>query len=471
MESRTVEQVLAKAAEFEENDKFEQAYECYKDAYSSNKSDEEVLSKLAICAQSLSYKEEAVNYWHQLLSLNPENHLPYTQLMDLYFHDHKYEYYLTRAKLKTLEGRLDQAIVDYKKAMSNTTEEENIKTARYLLAQTYEITDKPMQAIDEYLRILDYDHNENVYASLAGIYYNTDKSAAIGILNQAIAQYPKNPIFKELISKIYMELGEYEKSMEFVVNDFSKAKLLLLQEKNDEAFELLSSMPDKEKNTPRHLALMAEYYYNKDNDLKAIEYITKYQSIDAQSPLSYQMKALVYEKQDNDYEAHLNWGHYYMKKSSPDIALNEFLSAHMSKPDKVEAIKELINLYTALEDKAASIEFCEKLVQIEKDDIAILKRLVNFYDEHGYQEKVIEYLTCLNDINPKDYETLLKLAKYNESIRKMGDAIEYYQSYLKFAPTSEEREKVENKIKMLTSGETVEEEGFLDKILGFFSKK
>ena len=170
MNSRTVAQVLAKAAEFEENDKHEQAYECYKEAYKANQNDMDVLSQLAISAQQLGKTQEAVEYWNIMLMHTPENPLPYHQLMDIYFHSNKYDYYMTRAKLKTLEGRLDQSVADYKKALSNTTEEKEIITARYLLAQTYEIIEKPMQAIDEYLRILDYEHNENAYSSLAKIY-------------------------------------------------------------------------------------------------------------------------------------------------------------------------------------------------------------------------------------------------------------------------------------------------------------
>lgn len=471
MKSRTVSEVLAKAAEYEENEKYEQAYECYKDAYEYNKSDEEVLSKLAITAQMLHYKEDAIKYWNILISLNPANQLPYNQLLDLYFADNKYDYYLTRAKLKTLENRLEQATVDYKKALSNTTDEESIITARYLLAQTYEILDKPMQAIDEYLRILDYDHNENVYSALAKIYYNTDKSAAVGVLRQALEKYPQNTIFKELLSKIYMELGDYEKAYEFAAEDFTKAKILLLQEKNDEALEILKKLSDKEKNTPKFIALMAEYYYNKNDDEKTLECINKYETLDAESPLASQMRALVYEKQNNDFEAHYNWGKYYLKKSSFDLALNEFLSAHNCNKNDVNTIKELISLYISLDDNVASIEFSEKLVALEKDDVPTLKKLVKFYEEQGYQEKMIQYLLLLSEINPRDYDALLSLAKFYESNRQMTEAIEYYQNYLKYAPTSDMREKIDNKVKLLTTGEGVEEEGFLDKLLGFFSKK
>ena len=471
MKSRTIAEVLAKAEEFEEQEKYEQAYECYKYAYESDKSNEDVLSKLAICAQTLEYKEDAIKYCNIMLSLNPQNHLPYTQLMDLYFSDNKYEYYMTRAKLKTLEGRLEQATSDYKKALSNTSEDELQIKARYLLAQTYEILDKSMQAIDEYLRILDYKHDENVYAALAKIYYNTDKTAAISVLNQGLTQYPDNQMFKELLSKIYMELGEYSKALDYSTSPLNTAKLLLLQDNNQAALNILEGLSAQDKKSPRYLALMAEYYYNTDNNALSLEYVDKYESVEPQSLLVPQMKALIYEKEDNSELEHFYWGKFYLKKGSLDLALNEFLNAYAANKANTDIIKELINLYVVLGDRVASIEFSEKLVEIEKDDVPTLKKLVKFYDEEGYPDKMVHYLLQLSEINSKDYDTILRLARYYESNRQMGEAIEFYEKYLKFAPSSELRDEVDAKLKLLTSADGIEEEGFLDKLLKIFSKK
>ena len=148
----SIPQALAKATEFEEKEEFDKAYECLKYAYSMDKTNPEVLQQLAMTAQLMHNNEDAINYWNELMMVHPENPISYTQLLDLYFHDNKYEYYMTRAKLKTLEGRLQQAVSDYKKAISNTSDEKEIMNARYLLAQSLEIIEKPMQAIDEYLR-------------------------------------------------------------------------------------------------------------------------------------------------------------------------------------------------------------------------------------------------------------------------------------------------------------------------------
>lgn len=471
MANKTVAAALVKAQQFEDEDKLEQAYECYKYAYEADKNDTDVLQRLAVCAQMLQYNNDAINYWNTFIALKPEDPIAYNQLLDLYFHENKYQYYLTRAKLKTIEGRLAQAADDYKKAVNNTTEEKEIIAARYLLAQTYEILNKPVQAIDEYLKILDYDHNENVYLSLAELYYSEDRSAAISLLEKAIQQYPESKDIKEFLCRLYLSAGDYEQAEKYAVSIFNKIKALLMQEKNEEAFKLLNSLSDKEKQDISYSALMAEYYYNIGEDDNTLKWIDVFEKMNPDNPLPYQMRALVYEKNNNDYDAHYNWGKYYIKKNNHELALDEYLNAYNADKNNTEAIKELINLYSSLNDNFACAEFCEKLVAIEKDDIATLKRLVKFYEEQGYEDKVMEYLFALAEINTKDYATFLKLAKHAEKAGRIEEAADYYNKYLKFAPNSDEKEEIKKRVDLLANGEMAEEEGILDKILGFFSKK
>ena len=437
-----------------------------------DKTNPEVLQQLAMTAQLMHNSEDAINYWNELMMVHPENPISYTQLLDLYFHDNKYEYYMTRAKLKTLEGRLQQAVSDYKKAISNTSDDKEILNARYLLAQSLELIDKPMQAIDEYLRILDQEHNENVYGSLAAIYYNHDKESAIDILKRALDEYPDNEMFKELLAKIYMETGNYEASLNYATSPLSKAKALLMQEKNDEAMEILKTCSEADKKTPKYLSLMAEYYYNRDEFEDSLSCISELEKLDSNNPLVFQMRALVYEKQGMDFEEHFNWGKYYIKKNSFDIALNEYLNAYNTNPKNVEIINELINLYSALDDNIASIEFTERLAELDKTNVAALKKLSVFYSESGYDDRALEYLERLYEINPRDYEVLLSLGKYYEGKKKNQTAKEYYEQFLKYAPSASlDRERIEKKLRESVQEEDIEEEGFLDKIINFFSKK
>lgn len=471
MPNKTIAEALTKAQQFEEEEKFEQAYECYQKAHEAFPADIEILQKLATTAQMLQYNNDAINYWKKFMLLNPQDAVSYNQLLDLYFNDDKYEYYMTRAKLKTLENRLKQATDDYKKAINNTTDEKLIISARYLLAQTYEIIEKPMQAIDEYLKILDYDHNVNVYLSLAGLYYTEDKNAALNILTQAVQEYPDNSDVKDFLCKVYLATGDFVQAEKYAVNKFNKIKAILMQEKNQEAFELLESLTAKEKEEISYSALMAEYYYNLSDDINTLKWIETYEKQDPNSPLASQMRALIYEKQNKKFEAHYNWGKYYLKKGQYDLALDEYLNAYNTNTQNTDIIKELINLYSIIDDKFACSEFCEKLVAIEKNDTATLKRLVSFYEEQGYEDKVIEFLLALAQNNPRDYMTFLKLAKYAEKNSRIDDTIKYYKNYLQYAPNSDEKEEINKRLNILTTGEIIEEDGLLNKIINFFTKK
>lgn len=471
MSNKTIAQALIQGQQFEDEDKFDQAFECYKYAHELDKTDTDVLQKLAVCAQMVHQDSEAINYWNLFMQIKPEDPVSYTQLLDLYFHNNKYEYYLTRAKLKTIEGRLQQAADDYKKAINNTSEEKEIISARYLLAQTYEIINKPMQAIDEYLKILDHDHNENVYIALANLYYKEDKSAALDVLQRAIKEYPDSEPIKEFLCQLYLATGNYEQAEKYAVSIFNKIKAMLMQEKNEEAFSELQKLSDEDKKDISYSALMAEYYYNKGDDENALKWIDSFEKMNPNNPLPYQMKALVFEKLNDEYNAHYNWGSYYIKKNDSELALDEFLNAYKAQPNNTDVIKQLINLYTIINDDYACAEFCEKLVAIEKDDIATLKRLVKFYEEQGMEDKVMEYLSAISEIDNKDHATFLKLAQHAENCRRIDDAIEFYEKYLKFAPNSSEKEAIKKKVDLLSSGEMVEEQGLLDRILGFFSKK
>lgn len=472
MKFRTITDAMTKAQSFIDEGNEEKAYECYKSALELDAYNIDVIHKLAETAQILQYNNDAINYWNLFMQLKPDDALPYTQLLDLYFNDNKYEYYMTRGKLKTIEGRIAQATDDYKKAINNTSDEKEIITARYLLAQSYEFIGKPLSAIDEYLKILDQEPNEAVYVSLANLYYLEDKSAALDMLLRALKEYPDSNAVKEFLCKVYLAMGEYEKAEQYAVSLFNKIKSMLMQEKNDGAFELLKSVSEKDKQDISYSALMAEYYYNvndKDNALKWIDILEK-QSPD--SPLAFQMRALLYEKQDDDFNAHFNWGKYYSKKSQHDLAQDEYLNAYNEDSSNVEIIKALINHYYSIDDKFACAEFCEKLVAIEKDDVATLKKLVKFYEEQGYEEKVLSYLYQLSQCNERDYDTLLKLARHAQKSKKNDDAIEYYEKYIKYAPNTDEKEQVKVQLNMLTSGDIgADEEGLLDKIIRFFTKK
>ena len=95
-------------------------------------------------------------------------------------------------------------------------------------------------------------------------------------------------------------------------------------------------------------------------------------------------------------------------------------------------------------------------------------------EQKGVEVTVVEKdgMKVIFHTDTRDYETLFKLAQHSQKNRKIGDAIDYYEKYLKIAPNSDEKEEAKLQLSLLTTGEGLEqEEGFLDKLIGFFSKK
>ena len=74
-------------------------------------------------------------------------------------------------------------------------------------------------------------------------------------------------------------------------------------------------LSQKEKESPQYAALLAEYYYNYGDDDNTLKYIEIFEKAVPESPLPYQMRALVYEKNKDDFNAYFNWGKYYYKKN------------------------------------------------------------------------------------------------------------------------------------------------------------
>ena len=109
----------------------------------------------------------------------------------------------------------------------------------------------------------------------------------------------------------------------------------------------MDELPDELKNNPRYYTLRAQYYYSAKDFEQALNAIEEYNKFVPNSPLTYQMRALVYEEKNDDYNAHLNWGKYNVLRGNNDIAINEFLNAVQIKDDDVDLMFELAELLTA----------------------------------------------------------------------------------------------------------------------------
>ncbi len=162
---------MQKAQQYEDNEQYDQAYEEYKKIFTKYPRDLSVMERLGHLAVMLGKKDEAQDYYSKILEFDATNTMAYEQLMDIYADTDRYKYYVCRANLNSVEQKPENAINDYKKAISHAQEEQQILSARFVLATLYEQIGKTSKAIDEYLKIMDYEGlNEEIYLKLAKLY-------------------------------------------------------------------------------------------------------------------------------------------------------------------------------------------------------------------------------------------------------------------------------------------------------------
>ncbi len=461
--------LLEQAQLFSDNENYEKSYELLKTAYEMDKKNPETLEKIAIQAKILDMKEDAAKYWEELILADPNNLLAYSELQDIYFSENKYKYYLTRAKVKILHENLAQAVPDYKKALDNTNIDNEIVEARHLLARAYEFLNKPMNAIDEYYKIIAIEEDLSVYLKMAELYASMgDKHSAVNILSKASAAYPDDMHLKETLAGFLLETNQLDDALEHVQSDLTKAKIYLSKGENEKAFEVLSSVKDTKSSN--YFALMAEYYFNKKEFEQCLENVMEFKKLEPMSPLTYQMMALVNEEQEDMFNAHYNWGRFYLQKRDYDMALNEFLQAHTLDNKNAQVIKEIININEGKGDDSSLMEFYEKLLAADPQNQSAMKKLAKIYEQMYEFKNALDFYLKVEELNNKDYQVFKDIGFCYEKLRKEAQAKSYYQKYVDKAPLSEDTESVKQKISKMSDEDAPEDEGFLEKIMKMFSR-
>ncbi len=465
--------ILMQAQMLIDEEQYDKAYEMLEKSYEKYKDDAEYLEKIALLAKTMEKSEDAAKYWEELVVVNPNSLIGYSELLDIYNNTNKYKYYITRAKYKILNEKVTQSIDDYKKAINSTTEETEIINARFLLAKAYEHTDKIQNAIDEYYRIIEHKDDMAIYYKLADLYAGmNDRFSAINILERGVKAFPQVNELTEYLSGLYLKEGQFDKALEYARNDFSRTKAYLMKGENEEAYKILNTIEDK--TNANYYALFAEYYFNKKEWKKCSEYIDKFNELAPQNPLTYQMRALVCDENNDSYGYHYNMGKCYSYKQEYELALAEYLNAHRFDSNKSEAVKEIIKINEASGDKTSLMEFYEKLVRQEPENTMALKGLGDIYADMYEHKVAIDYYKKAAKLNSSDYEVYNKLGICYEKIKDYSSAKDSYEKYLAKAPMSPDTEKLKAKVSSMNIGNSAEsasdEEGFIDKIMKIFSK-
>ena len=391
------------AEQLEQNEKYDEAYAEYKKILVKKPDDIEILTKLAHVAMILDKKDDAKTYYAKILELDPANILAHEQLIDLFCHEDRFKYYLFRGNLHALQQQMSHARSDYKKAIDHAKDPKEALPARYLYAGLCEGQGKLQEAIDEYLKISDYDEgNAAVFLKLAELYEKTE-----GLISaiQTLERGRNDRGFKgfeEILAGYYIRNSQPEKAYELTKNDLTKARALFDMDKNEAGYEILMKNKSKYSNEKTFHSLLAQYYFQKDMFDEAFKEIDEFAKLDPNSPLIYQMRALICEKQDDSFNEHINWGKYNILRGERDVALNEYLTAYRFNDKDIDLIETIATLLEAEGDKTKASEFYERLADVDPKNKLALQKLAEFRESIGDNYGALEYMDRLKEIDPRN---------------------------------------------------------------------
>lgn len=417
------------AEQLEMDEKFEEAYGEYKKELPHKQGDIELLTKLAHLALILERKEEAKAYYGKILEVDPPNILAHEQLIDLYVNEDKFKYYLFRGNLHSLQQQFSHAKNDFKKAIDNAKDQDEALPARYLLAGLCEGQEKYQEAIDEYLKISDYDEaNAIVFLKLAELYEKTEGIiASIETLERGRERGFKE--FDEILAGYYIRNSQPEKALELTQSDLTRARALMDSGKNDEGFEILNRVKSQYKELPLLHSLLAQYYFQKGMKTEAFAEIEEFAKLDPKSPLIYQMRALIYEEEGDSFNEHLNWGKYNILKGEKEVALNEYLTAYQFNNKDIDLIETIAVQLESLKDTTKACEFYERLVDLEPNNANALQKLAIFRDSIGDYQGAFEYITRLKDADPRNQFVSENYEAYKDRAENGGGLMSFFKNF------------------------------------------
>ncbi len=417
------------AEQFEMDEKYDEAYAEYRKELPHKSGDVELLTKLAHLALILNKKDEAKAYYGRMLEVDPANILAHEQLVDIYQNEDKFRYYLLRGNMHALQQQMGYAKSDYKKAIDNAKDNIEALPARYLYAGLCEGEEKYQEAIDAYLRIADDDdQNPLPYIKLAELYEKTEGIvSSIQILERGLKEGGFKA-FEEILAGYYIRNSQPEKSLELTKSDLTKARALMDLGRNDEAFEILNKVKEQYKDQPLMHSLLAQYYFQKGIKDLAFAEIDEYEKLEPNSPLIYQMRALIYEDSGDSFNEHLNWGKYNILKGEKEVALNEYMTAYQFNNKDSELVETIAIQLEGLKDYTKACEFWERLIELEPKNSNALQKLAVFRDSIGDYAGAMDYMERLKEVDPSNQFVRDNYSQFQERAENGGGFVQFFKS-------------------------------------------
>lgn len=470
------------AEKYEQDENYQEAYEEYVKLLVAKPQNVDLLQRAAHVASILGKVDEAENYFSKILEIDATNELAYEQLMDMFINEDKFKYYSYRGNLHLIQQKFEHAAGDFKKALDKAHDSDKANMTRFVLATIYDKIGKQNNAIDEYLRILDTKKMEVVpqeaYINLAKIYEEQDAlSSAAEVLERAINDGYESQVIKDYLAEIYLKNNQTDAASKVSSDRLIQLRCLIDEENFTDAKTKIDEMHSDYKKNPKYLSLVAQFYYAQSEFDKAFEYVNEFAKFDKNSPLVYQMRAMIYEEKGEEFEEHYNWAKYNYARGNKDVALNEYMQAHDAKQDDSSLVLTIAELLDEMKDNTHAMEFYEKLHHLEPKNRKALERLGEFRENIGDYRTAVEYYEKLYEIDKRGSKILKSLAFCYEKTRQPEKAVEFYSKYLSSSSIEESEtltikkkiEKLESKKKDYADASS-EDDGLIGAIMRFFGK-
>ncbi len=156
--------------------------------------------------------------------------------------------------------------------------------------------------------------------------------------------------------------------------------------------------------------------------------IDEYAKIEPNSPLIYQMRALIYESKEDSFNEHINWGKFNILKGDKEVALNEYMIAYQFNNKSIELIETIANLLEVLKDNTKACEFYERLIELEPKNTSALEKLAVFRDSIGDYRGAFEYIEQLKAASPRNQFALDNYESYKDRAENGGSFMSFFKS-------------------------------------------
>ncbi len=386
------------------NEDYGQAGQICSELREKNPKKPEIFYLSAFLNSSLKNSVKSIEYLDTALSLNPKYEVAYVLLAKEYINI----------------GRKQEALNNLKEGVKNL----NSNTLKEGLA-------------DIYFDLHQYQEAKEIYSEL--ISENTNKVNINAEYKLAIIDYTEKKDLNKVVDKLNA-LYKIEPNFENLRNTLAQYQIIF---KNYErVIELMKEeLKIKEKSSVANMNIGIAYYYLGEY-VMALEHLSKAASYDPKNP-----------------EIHFYIGKTQQKQEKYSRAVDAFLIANSYDNKNISYLFEIARVYNSLNKFTESIEYYDKIAQIETSYDLYYERGI-IYDKMGNTQKTIEDLNAAYTLNSSDIKLILLLGNALFKSGKNDQALSKFQKVITIDKNQAEAH--------FSIGKIIESQGKAEKAVSYY---